>query len=159
MSNPQNRKSINNPFGKLTVGGDKDLQADLNTNLSSKISPLPEDKLRKKVRPAENVHILEEGFTEVRRGKASEMKFKDVIFLPEESGVDEGKKAKTHFHPRGGKRMFERRSGTGRGKEISKAGAGGKTTWGNIDQIAKDESIDYIYQEEIHRAEDKCILY
>jgi len=39
-----------------------------------------------------------------------------------------------------GKRQFDRQSGTGRGKEISKGGAGGKYTWsGNDKSLAKEE--------------------
>ena len=38
------------------------------------------------------------------------------------------------------KRLYERHSGTGRGKEISKGGAGGKHTWGNNPKnIARDQ--------------------
>jgi len=38
-----------------------------------------------------------------------------------------------------GKRQFERHSGTGRGKEVSKGGAGGQHTWGtNPKNIAKE---------------------
>lgn len=43
-----------------------------------------------------------------------------------------------------GKRQFDRQSGTGRGKEIAKGGAGGKHTWGaNPKNVARDESSNY----------------
>ena len=51
---------------------------------------------------------------------------------------------------RGGKRIYDKQSGTGRGKEISKQGAGSKTTWGNEEELAKKEAYgeqteDYYY--------------
>ena len=43
-----------------------------------------------------------------------------------------------------GKRQFDRHSGTGRGKEIAKNGAGGKFTWGtNPKNIAKKGDEEY----------------
>lgn len=41
------------------------------------------------------------------------------------------------------KRVFDRQSGTGRGKEVAKDGAGGKGTWGNQLKSAKREVVDY----------------
>merc|ERR1711976_143996 len=48
---------------------------------------------------------------------------------------------------REGKRQFDKQSGTGRGKEISKNGAGGKGTWGtNPKNVAREE---YNYDEDV----------
>merc|ERR1711976_755886 len=48
---------------------------------------------------------------------------------------------------REGKRQFDKQSGTGRGKEISKNGAGGKGTWGtNPKSVAREE---YNYDEDV----------
>jgi hypothetical protein len=69
--------------------------------------------------------------------------------------VARNKKHKLHFRVKPGKRMFERRSGTGRGREISKDGAGGKTIWGNLNQLAKEESIEFMYQEQVQQLHEK----
>jgi len=50
-----------------------------------------------------------------------------------------------------GKRQYDRQSGTGRGKEISKGGAGGKFTWGNY---AKNVPKDAGYANEDYYNED-----
>jgi len=56
-----------------------------------------------------------------------------------------------------GKRQFERHSGTGRGKEISKQGDGGKGTWGtNTKSLAKHEEKNPGYDDESYnRSEDR----
>lgn len=46
------------------------------------------------------------------------------------------------------KRIYERRSANGKGKQISKNGAGSKTTWGNLEQLAKLETLEYLINEE-----------
>jgi plasminogen activator inhibitor 1 RNA-binding protein len=55
---------------------------------------------------------------------------------------------------REGKRQFERRSGTGRGKEIKKDG-GGARNWGNEKNVAKDS--EGVIQEDEVRAEGEDI--
>ena len=49
---------------------------------------------------------------------------------------------------KGKQRRFDRHSGTGRGKEISKQGAGGKTVWGNDVLLARKEGINLMSSEE-----------
>lgn len=45
-------------------------------------------------------------------------------------------------------RVYDRKSGTGRGKEISKNGAGGKYTWDGNRQIEQDmEEEEYVHKE------------
>ena len=45
-------------------------------------------------------------------------------------------------------RVYDRKSGTGRGKEISKNGAGGKYTWDGQGQIEQDlEDEEYVHKE------------
>jgi hypothetical protein len=55
-----------------------------------------------------------------------------------------------------GARVFDRKSGTGRGKEISKGGAGGKHTWGmNPEVIAKE----YVKHVDVKELENQGNLY
>lgn len=46
-------------------------------------------------------------------------------------------------------RVYDKKSGTGRGKEISKNGAGGKFTWGTGEQQIQDDLEDegYVHKE------------
>ena len=55
---------------------------------------------------------------------------------------------------KGKQRKFDRHSGTGRGKEISKQGAGSKTVWGNDVLLAKKEILN---EGLIGQIEDKLI--
>lgn len=54
------------------------------------------------------------------------------------------------FNPKHQKRLFDRRSGTGRGKEIAKGGAGGKYTWGNN---SKELALEYTKHYDISEVE------
>ena len=42
--------------------------------------------------------------------------------------------------------MYDKKSGTGRGKEISKGGAGGKFTWGTGDKQVEQELNEEEYE-------------
>jgi hypothetical protein len=125
--------------------------------------PLSSQKIKKKVRPEEIQKLREEQqvtelqtrevtsegvgeFKEVKKGRRNEQELVNEMWIPDESGRKGiTKPHRAHWtRPRGGKRMFDRHSGTGRGREIPKQGAGGKTTWGNIDQYAKEEMINYM---------------
>ena len=87
------------------------------------------------------------GFTEVKQKRTPTVKVSVVVA----ASTDE-KKENTHLKPkvfhhgtkpntRSGKREFDRHeSGTGRGKEISKNGAGGKGVWGSDSMVAKEET-------------------
>ena len=138
-----------NVIDKKSKGNDIESQKENTTNIKLTRQILSRDKIKfsKKI-----------GFTKSKKDKMSELlsDFKNQIPIPELTPVKRNNKPRLHFRPKAGKRMFERRSGTGRGKEISKDGAGGKTIWGNIDQLAKEESIEYMYQEQLHQTEAKC---
>jgi hypothetical protein len=150
-----------NPFGQLSVRRDDDDEVTIKTvqHTTASSDPLFQqkeaDKKKKKVRPEENkkenVQTKEdnlEGFEVVgktkqkqkTRGDEEEQQVERKDRKPKNKGAFEAKP------PREGKRQFERHSGTGRGKEIAKGGAGGHHTWGsNPKQIAKEgeREVDY----------------
>lgn len=164
-----------NPFGQLRVQRDEDEEVPQVTSKPATTAPLftttqaAEQKKKKKVRPEEKkrtdepVQESNEGFEVVGKPKPQRHQRKhnpteeDVV--SGEGKVKEDKHASRlgaghHAHNprplRAGKRQFERHSGTGRGKEIAKNGAGGKTVWGdNLEYIAKQS-----LREEI--SNDKC---
>jgi hypothetical protein len=164
---------MKNPFGLLTIRRDED-EAELETQTQKALDPilqgpLAEQKHKKKVRPeekkileeekavAKKIPIEEEGFTEIRKNRKPETPNAPVF---EETVIKEFKreknmKAKTPIMRRENKRMFDRQSGTGRGREVAKRGAGGKTTWGDPQQLAQNEAIEYMDEQE-HHEEDKC---
>ena len=167
-----------NPFERLNVIHDDD--DDHVTTSSTKQQPLfqvtQEVKKKKKIRPEEKKKLEEEanqntdqvqndeGFSEVRKKAPRNMqnKFDEET---EQEGFQRRDQAniknKGAYHPRnnqrgrGGKRLFDRHSGTGRGKEISKEGAGSGTTWGNADQLAKVEAKGEYYEDEYYNYNDE----
>ncbi len=155
-----------NPFGKLNVRRDDDDEEVKQVQTTTTAVPQNEAK-KKKVRPEENkieaVHHKEdnnEGFEIV--GKTKNQKAKKVETEDEGKQFDPKQrkpKNKGAFQgkpPREGKREFERHSGTGRGKEIAKGGAGGHHTWGtNPKQIAKEGERQFDY----YSNDDKCKNY
>ena len=145
-----------NPFGQLrVVDRDEDEEVAQKVSKTTPAATLfsnaqTEQKKKKKVRPDEKKQSEEhpvqestEGFQVVRKNKQ-----KPRTFEPVKEGDFEDKKSinpKVHkyvYHDRTanfrpGKRIFERHSGTGRGKEIAKGGAGGNFIWGdNTEMIA-----------------------
>jgi len=121
----------------------------------------PQEVKKKKIRPEERKRLEEEaksggqthhddtqGFSEVKKRKPNP-KGGDIGNLIEnayEQGTNQQQKRDKNFESkgyqpqtRGGKRPYDRQSGTGRGREIAKQGAGGKTTWGNAEKMAKQE--------------------
>jgi hypothetical protein len=168
-----------NPFEKLRIKDDYEEEEDdfITVGLKKKhpaIQTVPEEtKKKKKIRPEEKKRLEDEinknqdqqqnlqGFTEVRKQKRPYQKEGDINYLIEnalkqgEAKIFPQNKFEPRY-PRGGKRLFERHSGTGRGREISKQGAGGKTTWGNPEQLAHNE----IYEEEYnHNDEDYYFVF
>ena len=148
-----------NPFGQLQIRRDEDeeevRQTGTTTVQSSSSGVLfsqnqQEAKKKKKVRPEEKRKLednnntttthyeeAEDGFEVVKKGKAPQRQRQ----TQDENQPEERKK---EFHQKNkgahlerndkvkpGKRQFERHSGTGRGREVAKGGAGGKHTWGN----------------------------
>lgn len=166
-----------NPFGQLRVDRDDDEEVTQTVNKTGTTPifnvPAVEEKKKKKVRPDEKKKIEEtqvnsnEGFEVV--GKKQHQKHQRSNQATEEEFTAEGKlkenenphSSKAHHQRivkmRPGKRLYERHSGTGRGKEISKGGAGGKTVWGdNPEFIAKQA-----HREEYNRDNDckKTIIF
>lgn len=69
---------------------------------------------------------------------------KDTLVNDNKPHYKRGDKYDNTFKPRtNNKREFDRHSGTGRGKEVKKSGAGGRGTWGNTNVEAKREVVDY----------------
>lgn len=134
--------STSNPFEKLQVKRDKDDEDESGefeqVKAKDKNVPFGIEKKKKKVRPTEKVEDEQnEGFEEVKKAykkrpqndEEEESKGKEHskrkginFYTNEERQYRESKRA-----PRG--RKYDRQSGTGRGKEIAKDGAGGKFTW------------------------------
>ena len=117
---------------------------------------------KKKVRPAEKVEDEgEEGFTEVskkvKKHRPEDDEGEDEKEHKKRKGINyntaEEKDYRTKDKPKRG-RQFDRHSGTGRGKEIAKGGAGGKGTWGeNPKNIARDfenNNDDYYFDVALH---------
>ncbi len=163
-----NLGAIKNLFSKLSVRRDEEDMQHVTKNEEVKsgvpMSVQQEGTKKKKVRPEEKARAKEEltvemktrieeaeveGFREVRKVKRSEGESKG-FWVPDESVKmnPKGGMKIHHFHPKGTKRMFDRHSGTGRGREISKGGAGGKTTWGDPDQYARETANNFMANEQ-----------
>jgi hypothetical protein len=147
-----------NPFGNLNINRDSDDDQEFvkvtakTTTSASNFTSTTEMKKKKKVRPAEEktkteefVEVSSEGFEVVGKIKKP-YTTKNIAEEGEENKKDnkEYKKKGTSYHDknhnkaRPEKRQYDKKSGTGRGKETSKNGAGGKTVWGdNAEQIAR----------------------
>jgi hypothetical protein len=147
-----------NPFGQLTIRRDDD-EEDIRTPSHTQTSQTTtgtqlfastqqdQQKKKKKVRPEEKAKLDEENQKENRYDDEAEGGFQVVQKkvtrtrpLNEEValGDDKARKPKNkgaylerNDKQRPGQRQYERHSGTGRGKEIAKGGAGGGHTWGN----------------------------
>jgi hypothetical protein len=142
-----------------------------------------EQKKKKKVRPEEKAK-LEEQEKEYTRGEEEDdggfqtvqKKANKTRPLNQDINAEDAKNRKpknkgaylernNKDYVKEGKRQFERHSGTGRGKEIAKGGAGGHHTWGNNPKhIAKETEKheaepgnEYLYY---GRDEDQCnVIY
>jgi len=162
-----------NPFGQLRVDRDDDEEVTQTVTKATTSTPLfanpqaTEQKKKKKVRPDEKKKSEEpvaesnEGFEVV--GKQKQRNQRSHNAEEEEEVAGEGKiKSDKHANKvgaghhngqrpiRSGKRQFDRQSGTGRGKEVAKGGAGGKTVWGdNPENIAK-QSLKEEYSRDDH---------
>ncbi len=148
-----------NPFGKMKIERDSDDEDDdfqkVKSNKPSQQLFVSQEQKKKKKRP-ENTENQgskieeEEGFEEVSKHKPQRKKQKGEE--GEEFNVSKQnhyiqKEGPKYFPPKNkkpGKREFERKSGTGRGKEVSKGGAGGKGTWGdNPKEISRKYEKNY----------------
>ena len=147
-----------NPFEKLRIKDDMEEEEDDFITVGHKkkqfisYSKPDETKKKKKIRPEEKKRLEEETnknqdqqtsiqeFKQVCKQKRINQNEGDINYLIE-NAIEEGTNLYHPFkysdykeqprYPREGKRLYDRRSGTGRGREISKQGAGGKNTWGN----------------------------
>ena len=158
--------SLSNPFEKLNIKRDIEEEDDDQGEFQKvkgkeKNLPVGIEKKKRKTRPKENVEANdEEGFEEV----GNKAKKKRPVNDEEDEGFEGGEHKKrkginygtaekteyrTKDKPKRG-RQFDRQSGTGRGKEIAKGGAGGKGTWGeNPKAIAReyeDNNDDYYFE-------------
>ena len=162
-----------NTFEKLNVKWDEEDADDQGefqqVKGKAKNVPIGLETKKKKIRPKEKVEDDDnEGFEEV----PNKMRKKRLEGDDEEEtqggehkkrkGINyntaEEKDYRTKDKPRRG-RQFDRHSGTGRGKEISKGGAGGKGTWGeNPKNIARDfenNNDDYYFEEALNPEKKK----
>ncbi len=157
--------SINNPFEKLSVKIDKeeDEQGEFEqVKKKDKNVPFGIETKKRKVRPKEKVEEGEEGFEEVKHKIPKKRPQNDE---EEGKGKDHAKRRGINYHTNEGReyqenkrpargRKFDRQSGTGRGKEIAKGGAGGKYTWNdNPEKIARDfenNNDDYYFEEALN---------
>ena len=149
--------STSNPFEKLNVKREveeEEEQEFKEVKGKEKNVPYGIEQKKKKIRPKEvSNEEGEEGFEEVPS--------KTKKRRPENVEGEEGEESKGHKKRRGVNfnteeqrdhrlkdkprrgRQYDRQSGTGRGKEISKGGAGGRGTWGdNPKNIAKNYQDD-----------------
>ena len=158
--------SLSNPFEKLNIKRDIEEEDDGQGEFQKvkgkdKNLPIGIEQKKRKTRPKENVEANdEEGFEEV----GNKAKKKRPVNDEEDEGFEGGEHKKrkginygtaekteyrTKDKPKRG-RQFDRQSGTGRGKEIAKGGAGGKGTWGeNPKAIAReyeDNNDDYYFE-------------
>lgn len=164
---------MNNPFNKLKVQRDDEDNEAINTNVkvtttTTKNQPLfntnnkPEEKKKVKQRPPKEEKTNpedNEGFEYVgklpKKTNKNNVQNSELINNETKPGAKDtlvndkphhkrGDKYDNTFKPRtNNKREFERHSGTGRGKEVKKQGAGGRGTWGNANVSAKREIVDY----------------
>jgi len=163
-----------NPFEKLHIKRDEEEEDDgqgefQQVKSKDKNVPFGIEQKKKKQRPKEKVEEEgDEGFEEV----PSKFKKKNPENNDEEEiKGDEHKKRKginyntaeerdyrTKDKPRRG-RQFDKHSGTGRGKEIAKGGAGGKGTWGeNPKTIARNfenNNDDYYFENALNPEKKK----
>lgn len=156
--------STKNPFGNLKINRDDEDDDDMvkvtrkNSISASNYTSNAEMKKKKKVRPEENkkreenVSEVTEGFEVV--GKQNKRPYSRQANNNEEEGEPKkegkpkyrgtGNNDRVYNKARPHKRQYEKHSGTGRGKEIAKNGAGGRTVWGdNPEQIARNAQKNY----------------
>ena len=163
--------STSNPFEKLNIKHDdeEDEQGGFEkVKGKERNAPYGIEIKKRKVRPKEKVEEgNDEGFEEVKN-KVS--KKRPYNYDDEEGQGNEHKKRRGINYEKGEQRdykdnkrpargrKYDRQSGTGRGREVAKDGAGGNYTWGdNSERIAKDfeNNYDDYYFEEALNPENK----
>jgi hypothetical protein len=155
---------MSNPFTKLKISRDREDEEELNAQTQKKETGQElfkveeqQTKKKKKVRPEEKkkmeeqeqVKDDEEGFSVVQKIKKPTRGNDDYEVVEQKQNTyqkfnnDKHKGGNQPREVRPNQRQFDKHSGTGRGKEVSKGGAGGKYTWGNEEKQAKREVYDY----------------
>ena len=161
--------STNNPFEKLNVKHEEEEDeqgAFEKVKGKVKNTPYGIEIKKRKTRPKEKAEEgNEEGFEEVKKGPKKRPT--EDYAEDEQNQYKKGRRTKYERNeqnyednrPTRG-RKYDRQSGTGRGREVAKGGAGGKHTWGdNPDEIARnydneDNTDDYYFNEALN-AENK----
>ena len=140
---------MSNPFNKLKVQRDEEEEDFTVVQNKAAQKKVVDDSKKPKQRPKEEkVEDDNEGFEVV--GKVSKKQPRYQGEQTEEEKKPKAREEIKHHHKHdgvvrvhGNQRPFDRHSGTGRGKEVSKQGAGGKGTWGNQEKSAKREIQDF----------------
>ena len=164
--------STSNPFDKLNVKREEeeDEQGEFQqVKGKDKNVPYGIEQKKKKVRPREVEKTKEEGeegFEEVqsktkKRRQEKEEETEEKVHKKRRGvnfNTQEEREHRLQDKPRRG-RQYERQSGTGRGKEIAKGGAGGKGTWGdNPKNIAKNyenyNDDDYYFESALNQEKE-----
>ena len=164
--------STANPFGKLKVERDPEEEEEIKKqskpSAGGEIFVPVEQKKKKKVRPEkkeETAPADDEGFEQVNKHKAPRKKQnteQNDEAQKKEHRQHKDKKAPVDPSKRPKKREFDRQSGTGRGRESAKGGAGGKGTWTgkkitekNYDEQIIDKALNPEKYEKKERHEEK----
>ena len=156
--------STSNPFDKLNINREEQEEDDQEFHQvkgKEKNVPYGIEQKKKKVRPKELEKVKdegEEGFEEVqsktkKRSQENIEEGEETKVHKKRRGVNyntqEEREHRLQDKPRRG-RQFDRQSGTGRGKEVAKGGAGGKGTWGdnprNIAKNYENYNDDYYFE-------------
>jgi hypothetical protein len=161
--------STSNPFDKLNINREEQEEDDQEFHQvkgKEKNVPYGIEQKKKKVRPKELEKVKdegEEGFEEVqsktkKRRPVNEEEEEESKTHKKRRGVNyntqEEKEHRLQDKPRRG-RQYDRQSGTGRGREIAKGGAGGKGTWGdnpkNIAKNYENYNDDYYFESALNQ--------
>jgi hypothetical protein len=150
-----------NPFGKLNVARDaSDEESSENVVKEENVEQV---KNKKKVRPLGKNVEDDEGY-KITKGKKS-LNFEEP--LGNETGHKDSHKVPYMYreeivHAKKGKRLYDKHSGTGRGKEVAKDGAGGHHTWGDNLKTISLETTKHLNDPTIEGENDdesKLLLY
>lgn len=152
MKDSANRSAIINPFSRL-MAHEKTKESQVE-DLSHKTTSQPDEKkFTKKIRPIEKVSenkishqsqgeiskaSKDEGFQEVKKLKRPDTVKLDLPGRNMSTNFKEDARDKFYYRPKMGKALYDRHSGTGRGTEVAKGGAGGKYTWEG-QEVSKDQ--------------------
>lgn len=156
-----------NPFGKLDIRrGYSDDENVNRENIKNLLDPIEtDDRKKRKVRPnTEELQAEDQGFEMVNK----KGKIKQSPFTTEEPISKELSNKSIHkvpymyrqdvVHTKSGKRLYDRHSGTGRGKEVAKGGAGGLHTWGDNPKAIALESTKHLNDPSLEGADEEASI-